>query len=172
MKTAAAVGLIAASVLTIVWYLTVAKQAPLFQMCECASEYTVYHKRVEQNNQTVYQRSYMDAETFLMFLEAYGEDSVRATNFDFTDNQKVDSGDMLECLSGFGEVNEELDLCDVGVEFINSHGWPSQYPGAFFTVVEVTQFDDGTGAFVDCPLNTFKVKIAYLDSTVTFWVHT
>ena len=154
---------------------------PMFNMCQCAdgltgeaegleSSYKLYRKAVIINNSQAYQEFYTGAEDYIKFNSYVGLSSPDI--YDFDSDGKVGTSDLLPVLSGWGnQPDTTYNLCNVQVNFPNSHGWPSSYPGAYFSVVHTTQIDeDGDGTDM-CPLNTFRLELVYLDSTLYLWYH-
>ena len=154
---------------------------PLFDMCQCEggltgeaegleNNYKLYRKAVIINNSQAYQEFYIGAIDYTKFSAYVGGPAPDI--YDFDSDGKVATSDLLPVLSGWGnQPDSTYDLCSVGVDFVNSHGWPSSYPGAYLAIVYTTQFDEEGDGIEMCPLNTFRLELVYQDSSVYLWYH-
>ncbi len=84
---------------------------------------------------------------------------------DIDEDGIVSVADLLLVLQGFGNTyTGDFDYCLVNVEYTNSHGWPSSYPEAYFTIVHTTLDDEdisnGDG-WIICPVHTVWVELIY-----------
>lgn len=139
-----------------------------FPMCECVDDIkTVYRKQVEYPDSTT-QYFYSDANGLLNFNTHYGNPSPKI--YDFNGTGIVDTEDLISFLSGYGQIPPTIDLCDIQVNYLNSHGWPSEYPDSYFCIVHPTAIDENFDISY-CPVNTFWVELVYIDSTIKLWLH-
>lgn len=138
-----------------------------FNFCDCNETATLYRRVKEVDHIVVEEGFYFGTNSFLNFNSAIGLPS--GNIYDFDGSGTVDAADHLSMIGGYGVHPPEFNLCDITVDFVNSHGWPSSYPDAYFCVVHITPVDESS-LFTDaCPLNTFYVEVIYQDSTLKFW---
>jgi len=147
---------------------------PLFNMCQCAEgleeNYKLYRKAVIINNSQAYQEFYIGAIDYTKFSAYVGGPAPDI--YDFDSDGKVATSDLLPVLSGWGnQPDTTYNLCDVQINFTNSHGWPSSYPYSYFAIVHTTQIDEDGDGIEMCPLNTFRLELVYQDSSVYLWYH-
>lgn len=138
-----------------------------FSMCDCNDNATMYRRVKKVNYEVVEDNYYFNTYSFLNFTSNLGLNSPLI--YDFDGSGVVDTQDYLSALNGFGLNPPNFEVCDVMVDVVNSHGWSSSYPDAYFCVVHITSIDESS-LFTDaCPLNTFHIDVIYLDSTLTYY---
>ncbi len=142
------------------------KRSNNVSLCVHAPEdlnYRIYRKTIYYGPVDIVSDVYFaDALTLLNFNSYFGGPSPLI--YDFNKNQVVDASDLASILSGFGVSRPYRDLCKVTIEFYNSHGYPSSYPGAEFALVHPTLFDEE--GIVPDTLTTFWIELIYQDSTI------
>jgi hypothetical protein len=125
--------------------------------------YRMYRKTVYDGPVNIVSDEYFsNATTMLNFNTHYGNQSPLI--YDFNGNQITDASDLATLLTGYGLEPPYRDLCEVVIDFYNSHGYPSSYPGADFALVHPTTFDEE--GLVPDTLNTFWIELIYEDSTI------
>ena len=132
-------------------------------MCECNPNMDVYRYTYEENYEVITDSVYTKTNDLLAMIADWGTSSPFMMDFD--NNGIVDTIDLLALLGGFGNTYEgSFDYCNVVIDFVNSHGWPSSYPEAWFVIIHTSQIDedttDGTG-YSMCPLVTVWIELVY-----------
>ena len=134
-------------------------------MCDCNSTLSVYRHTYIESNEVVYDSLYTSVTILLDFIGSYGETSPFILDID--EDGIVTVSDLLLILEGFGNTyTGDFDYCLVNVEYTNSHGWPSAYPGAYFTIVHTTLYDEdisnGDG-WIICPVESVWIEVVYFN---------
>jgi len=138
-----------------------------FNFCDCNDTGQIYRVVKSVDNEVVEDNYYFNTNTLLAFNAAIGYPS--GNIYDFDASGTVDAADYLSMIGGYGQHPPEFNLCDVTVDFVNSHGWQSSYPDAYFCIVHITATDESALNTNACPLNTFNIEVVYQDSVMKYY---